>query len=340
MLRTFLLLLKSDNGSFGGNTRLVKRGVLPQAVGALIISGLLAGCALTGKAIHKPIAPGLPLQVQLPAVPFFPQKVYQCGPAALAMALDASGVVVSADQLVSRVYAPERKGSLQTGLISAARRYERLAYPIKGLNCLFRQLASGRPVIVLQNLGLSWLPRWHYAVAVGYDLPAGHIILHTGLSEARRVNLSVFMNTWRRADQWGLVVMRANRIPECAEEPVYLNAALGLQQAGRLSAALEAFGAAARHWPESYAAHMALGNAMYASGDPQGAVQSFTRAIGIQPHNPMGYNNLAHVLAELGFLHQAREAAQKAVDLGGPQESLYRRTFDEIMQKMVNTPSF
>ena len=30
--------------------------------------------------------------------------------------------------------------------------------------------AGALTLLVLQNLGLSWLPRWHYAVVVGYDL--------------------------------------------------------------------------------------------------------------------------------------------------------------------------
>ena len=43
---------------------------------------------------------GIPERVELTEVPFYPQKEYQCGPAALATALAASGVEVTPDELV------------------------------------------------------------------------------------------------------------------------------------------------------------------------------------------------------------------------------------------------
>jgi hypothetical protein len=54
-------------------------------------------------------------------------------------------------------------------MIGAARRHGRLAYLITGPDSMFEEVAAGHPVIVLQNLGLSWYPVWHYAVVVGYD---------------------------------------------------------------------------------------------------------------------------------------------------------------------------
>jgi tetratricopeptide (TPR) repeat protein len=329
---TFLLLSKSANNQDGGTRTACLRGLLPIACGCVLLL-LFCGCALTGKAPPEMDVLGLPPRVHLADVPFFPQKAYQCGPAALAAALNSSGVAVSAQELVPRVYTPERKGSLQSGMVGAARRYERLAYPVHELNCLLRQVASDRPVIVMQNLGLSWLPRWHYAVVVGYDLTHEHIILNTGSRQAHPVKLSVFLNTWRRADQWGLLVIRADRIPDCADEQVFLKSALGLQQAGMAAAARLAFDTATRQWPGSYAAHMALGNVDYALGDLEEAAQAFRKAIEIETDNPMGFNNLAQVLSELGFTDQALQMAQKAVDLGGPNAALYRQTADEIRQR-------
>ena len=64
----------------------------------------------------------LPARLELADVPFFPQVEYQCGPAALATALASSGVAVTPGDLVSQVYIPARKGSLQIEMMAAARR--------------------------------------------------------------------------------------------------------------------------------------------------------------------------------------------------------------------------
>jgi tetratricopeptide (TPR) repeat protein len=275
----------------------------------------------------------LPVQASIHSVPFFAQKAYQCGPAAMAMVLEWSGLALSPDDLTPLVYTPERKGSLQANLIGAARRHGRLAYPISGVDCLIREIAAGHPVIVLQNLGLRWFPRWHYAVAIGYDRPAEQIILHTGLVAQRRVGFATFQRTFRRADQWGLVVLPPPVLPACAEEAPYLKAALGLQQAEHPEAASSAFELAVQHWPQSFPAYMGLGNIRYQSGDPGGALQAFHQATLVDPDNGTAFNNLAHVLAELDRLDEAEAAALRAVELGGRHSDLFHRTLHEIRQQ-------
>jgi hypothetical protein len=293
----------------------------------------LAGCALMGPG--ESIAPSvrIPVRVQVPDVPFFAQKAYQCGPAALAMTLNWSGVPSSPDSLVPYVFTPGRKGSLQTGLITAARRHGRLAVPLSGLDCLLREVAAGRPVIVMQNLGLKWLPKWHYAVVIGYDLYARYVVLHTGESALRQVGLNTFMHTWRRADQWGLLTLPAGQMPICSETPVFLKSVLGLQQAGYVTDAAKAFGNAVERWPESVEANMALGNAQYALKSLQAAVGSFERALDLDPSNGAAMNNLAHILGEMGELDAAEAMARRAVSTGGPFSDLYRRTLEEIRRK-------
>jgi hypothetical protein len=222
---------------------------------------LLGGCAWTGQPPPYPLPADLPPRIHLNEVPFFEQAALQCGPAAMAMVLQATGVDARPDALAEQVYTPGRKGSLQPELITSARRHGRLAYPIQGLDCLLEAVAAGRPAVVLQNLGLSWLPRWHYAVVIGYDLPESRIILHTGKSAHRSVGLATFDHTWRRAERWGLLVLPADERPVCAEEAPYLQAALGLQQAGHLPEATRAFATAVGAWPASPAALMEIGRA-------------------------------------------------------------------------------
>ncbi len=107
--------------------------------------------------------------VELIDVPFHPQVTDQCGPAALATILNSADIPVSPEELRSRVYIPDRKGSLQLELLAATRHYGRIPYVIDpDLNAVLSELQSGRPVLILQNLGPKLMPIWHYAVVVGY----------------------------------------------------------------------------------------------------------------------------------------------------------------------------
>jgi hypothetical protein len=101
--------------------------------------------------------------VELSDTPFFPQKKFQCGPAALATLLQMSDVPVVPAELEKQVYLPKRKGSLQAELLAAVRRYDRLPYVLQDtFTALAAELAAGNPVLVLQNLGFSFSGCWSY----------------------------------------------------------------------------------------------------------------------------------------------------------------------------------
>jgi hypothetical protein len=310
----------------------IRRGLT--GCGIFIAISLLAssGCAFLGgggPAVHMPA--GTPASAVVDAVPFYAQEKFQCGPAALAMVLQWSGVAATPESLAPALFTPGRQGTLQTGLITGARRHERLAFVVTGLDCLLREIAAGRPVVVLQNLGLSWLPHWHYAVVIGYDLNARQLILHSGETAGRRVGLRTFLYTWNRAAQWGLLVLPPGRMPLCAEPSDYLKAALGLQQAGYPAAAVQAFSAAVARWPDNAAAFMALGNALYAVGSLREATQAFAQAVQIDPGNGDALNNLAHLLAESQDLENAEITARRAVAVGGRHRDIYLQTLNEIL---------
>ncbi|MBW1673493.1 MAG: PA2778 family cysteine peptidase [Deltaproteobacteria bacterium] len=291
---------------------------------------LMFGCAHFSHELNSLSVSELPGNVEIPSVPFYPQEAYQCGPAAMAMVLQWTKVNVSPQDLIPKVFVPAKKGSLQPALISAARRYNRLAYPIKGVEALVKELAAGHPAIILQNLGLKWFPRWHYSVPIGYNLAKSIVILHSGKEARRRMSWTLFMRTWKRADYWGLVVLPSGQLPTSADEQSYLRAVLGLEQARQFKGAAAAYTAALERWHSSLGALMGLGNCHYALGDLIGAEQAFRHAAEAHPQSGASFNNLAHVLAEQGRYAEALQMAIRAVDIGGANKPLYLRTLQEI----------
>jgi tetratricopeptide (TPR) repeat protein len=291
---------------------------------------LLSGCAIFPRGDWPRDIEGVPQRSETASVPFYPQDEYQCGPAALAMALAWSGLDVQPADLIDKVYTASLQGSLQPAMIAGARRSGRLAYVISRTDALIREIAAGHPVIVLQNLGLAWAPVWHYAVAVGYDIPADEIVLHTGLSARERTAMGVFQNTWERAANWGLLVLRPGRLPATAQESLSVEASLGLERARQPAAAAESYRAVLSRWPQNLAAMLGLGNSYHALGDLKNSEIAFRRATEIHPESGAAFNNLGDVLLRQGRKGEALEAVRRAIALGGPGKETFQKTLEEI----------
>ena len=119
---------------------LLQRRILAFAL--LFAAALLTGCAAQGVREVTQNSQ-LPRQHELTTTPFFPQELYQCGPAALATVLVHSGVATTPETLVDQVYIPEKEGSLQAEMLAAARRQGRVAYRLAPqLEDLLREVAE------------------------------------------------------------------------------------------------------------------------------------------------------------------------------------------------------
>jgi tetratricopeptide (TPR) repeat protein len=262
-----------------------------------VAAGLLAGCAT----LSAPPSPQ-PLRgaaVELTDVPFFAQKRYQCGPAALATALGASGRSVTPDALTPEVYLPDRKGSLQAELIAATRRQDRVAVRIDGgEQALVDQLQAGQPVLVLLNLGFSWLPVWHYAVVVGYQPDDDRFILRSGTERRKRMSRAALTRSWAYSDEWAIVVTSLDRIPAAAQADAWLTAVAPLESLGRLDLAEQGYRAALARWPDAAMAWTALGNVEARRAQWRDAVDAYSRALTLRD-DAVTRNNRANALGEL-----------------------------------------
>lgn len=310
--------------------------ILLRLAPGVLLAAALAACATPPETARLRANPGgLPMRADVAGVPFIPQKENYCGPASLAMALAWSGTPVGQDAVAPQVFTPGREGTMRADMLAAARRNGRLAVPIGHLDDLLAELAAGHPVIVFQNLSLDWYPVWHFAVATGYDLASGEIRLHSGVEPDARMSLATFERTWARGDRWAMVALPPERLPKAAGEVEVLQAAAGLERAGRPADAAKAYATILRRWPDNFAAQMGLGNARYGTGDITGAEAAFRAAIAHQQTSGAAWNNLAQSLADQERLAEAREAARRAFALGGTDANLYRATLQEIEDKQL-----
>ncbi len=244
--------------------------------------------------------------VELSDTPFFPQEQYQCGPAALATVLTSSGADVDLQALVDRVYLPGKRGSLQVEMLAATRTAGRIPYLVDGtLQVLWAELSAGRPVVVLQNLGVAAIPRWHFAVVVGIDVERDVVILRSGTDRRRVTGLKTFLRTWRRSGFWGFVILRPTELPTGVDDVRYLKAVAALENAGRSEEAATAWRTALQAWPNNPVALFGLGNAALARGDNIAAEEHFRAMLESDPVSSAARNNLAMALARQARYEEA-----------------------------------
>ncbi|MFA9460781.1 PA2778 family cysteine peptidase [Thiohalorhabdus methylotrophus] len=297
---------------------------------ALLLAAMLSACAHLESEGLREDSGTLPERSEVVGVPFYPQQEHYCGPASLAMVLSWSGEKVAQEKVAPQVFTPGRAGSFRTDIIAAARRHGRLAVPVRELQGVLAELGAGHPVLVFQNLGLDWWPRWHFAVAIGYDLSRGTVILHTGRTPAREVALATFERTWDRGGSWALVVLPPGDLPAGKGPLDVLEAAVGFERTGKDKASERVYAAVTRRWPGQLGGWMGLGNSRYRRGDLEGAEKAFRGALRQHPRAAAAWNNLAVVLKERGRREAARDAALAAVRFGEEERDTYRRTLEEI----------
>ena len=283
-----------------------------KALPAAALLAALAGCA-GPPVLESRWPPDQSRSIELESVPFHPQAEYQCGPAALATILGASGEATSASRLVDEVYVPDRRGSLQPEIVAAARRRGLLVYRIRPeLTDLVAQLGAGEPVLVLQNLGIERLPVWHYAVVIGADASSESVLLRSGTERRRVERARDFLRRWDLAGRWGIVVLAPGQVPADPDWPAYLKAAADLEAAGHPAAAAAAYAAALERRPDLAAARFGLANVRYGEGALLAAAGIYESLAGDPDFGVPALNNLANLYADEDCLEAARFALDRA----------------------------
>jgi len=306
----------------------------------LTVAGV-SGCAgtpVTQDLIRSPPS-GLPRTAEVGTVPFYPQTENHCGPAALATVLNFSGLKTTPETLSKSVYTPGRQGTLQTEIVTGVQRRGRLALPVAGMKDAFREVANGRPILVLQNLGLDFAPQWHYAVLVGYDLNDEHVVLRSGKTRRLIEDMGTFEHTWRRSGFWGVSLARPEGpVPETVSMSSWLRAALGLERAGRPADAVTAYWTAADRWHRAATPLVLAANVMIGQDDLDAAERTLRAALRRDEDNAVALNNLANVLMLREKWSEAESVARAAVDAGGRTSQAAAETLSTIRKARPGRP--
>lgn len=272
------------------------------------------------------------------AVPFFPQREWQCGPAALATVLVHSGVDTTPEALAPRVYVPGRQGSFQQELLAATRRAGRIPYVLAPKwRALIGELAAQRPVVVLQNLGFAAWPRWHYAVVVGYDAATEILVLRSGTERRRLISSEEFLRTWALGSQWALVVLQPGELPVADDADGFVRALASAESMLTPDARVAAYRAAAARWPAHRLSRLGYANALGGRGDVEQAVAQWEVLAEADPHDAVVLNNLADALGRSGCRARALATVEQASRFA-PGEGRIRATIEATRREIEASP--
>lgn len=275
----------------------------------MLVFPMLTAALLSGCSIHRAYIPvdWPDTSIELTNTPFFPQDEYQCGPAAVAMLLGSSGVFVIPDMLTAALYIPKRQGALQLEILGTVRRHNRIPYQVRPeIGAVVAELRAGRPVLVLQNLGLRTIPTYHYAVAVG-ALSDGRIVLRSGSAERLVMELGEFEKTWKLAGSWGIVALQGDEMPADHDIQRFLRAIADIEETGNSVLAEQAYTTVLTFHPYNETALFGIANALYVQKHYTTAATFFAHLLRRDPYSLEVANNLAESLAALQCYTQALE---------------------------------
>ena len=311
-----------------------------RCAGLLFLLTLLSACQTppqTRQLLSAP--PDIARQHLIAQVPFYPQQDYFCGPTTLAEVAGFYGLNTSPEAIAPNTFIPGRQGSLQIEMAAATRQLGMLAYvqPRATMAQLLSLVAEDIPLIVLQNNSIGWLPQWHYAVVIGYDLDSAEVILHTGVTPNHRLNFATFERTWQRGNYWLLAMLPPDKSSAQLEPFLYTKASQDLLSTGQTKAALSALQTATKQWPEYWLPYFLLGN-HYFSDQPKLAANWFEQGLPAAQQQAAYLNNYALLLSSLACHEKASDLINRAIELA-PTDSKLLDSQQQIIKAQQDAQS-
>ncbi len=297
-----------------------------------VLSLLLAGCS----SLPPPkYSENLPTSAYIPALTLFPDESNQCGPAALASLLSFYGQSFEFEQLSKQLVIPAKGGSIRTDMRAQSRQHGLTPYIIPPkIEHLFDEIAAGNPVIVMQNLSLSGIPQWHYAVVRGYDLNSQTITLQSGGQANYTIPISLFRRTWARAKNWGIAPKPIGELSYSVSFFSAMNSGFEFEELKLYQSAYDTYQAVAKRWPNDGQAvvNMGLANIAYRLEQYEQAKDFLLKRLEQYPETADTWNNLSHVMSRLQCPQSAVQAAYCATEIA-PNQVILENTLKQMMER-------
>jgi ABC-type bacteriocin/lantibiotic exporter with double-glycine peptidase domain len=138
-------------------------------------------------------------------VPFFPQEIYQCGPASLAGVFSYWGVKVSPEIIATEIYSKSAKGTLGLDMVLYAQKKGLDVGQSRGsIKSIKENIDLGYPVVVLVDYGFWVYQQNHFMVIVGYN--ENGVIANSGRNRLKFIREEDFLRSWGKTDFWTLLI--------------------------------------------------------------------------------------------------------------------------------------
>lgn len=138
-------------------------------------------------------------------VPFYPQRAFQCGPAALAGVLTYQGIATRPEEIAETVFDKDRRGTLSLDMVLYARSRGIKAEWYQGsVADIYDNISMKTPLVVMVDQGIGPIRKPHFMVLIGYDSKG--IFANSGRSEKKHFPWNRFLSQWNRTDRWILKV--------------------------------------------------------------------------------------------------------------------------------------
>jgi tetratricopeptide (TPR) repeat protein len=187
-------------------------------------------------------------------------------------------------------------------------------------------------VLVLHNYGIPLIPRWHYAVVIGYDAANDTMTLRSGVTRRQVLSARNFMRAWDNGGRWAMVVLRPGETAARATPRQYLEVAADFERMASPEESRLVFDAAVTRWPDAAVAWIGRGTAQYRSGNVAAAAKDYAAALRVDGQNAGARNNFAMTLLELGCPVRAQE--QLAQIDGGTLPAALREAVADTRQRV------
>jgi ABC-type bacteriocin/lantibiotic exporter with double-glycine peptidase domain len=139
----------------------------------------------------------------IPEVPFFPQEIYQCGPASLAGVLNYWRISVTPEEITQAIYSPSARGTLDLDLVFYGEKKGLKATPYAGsVEDIKKNIDGQVPLIVLVDEGFLAYQKHHFMVVVGYGDQG--LLANSGRERYRFYAWPAFLKTWEKTKNWTL----------------------------------------------------------------------------------------------------------------------------------------